>query len=199
MTHRGASVRRHLARIPVKMQRHAANVILYVAFLAALFGAVAFGVFSETERTSGALWWRETTEVPLSERVPALVVGVVLVAVAATSVFAAVSLYLLRGSMQKYLAVLAGVESIQVQRIADITNTSRKRVYQDMQSMISSGMIEDYYLDHKADCVVSRQYIPKRSHKVVVACSGCHASNEIIVGIPKKCDYCRMTLAPRAV
>jgi len=179
-----------LSRIPVRLQKPVAKGLLVAAFFAADFGALNVMGFSKSTETSGWLWWQETTEIPLSERLPYLVTGVGLFAVAVICVAVAIRLITLQGSLKKYSAILTGIESIPVQKLADITNSSARKVYGDIEAMIGSGMISDFYLDHSIEQVVSKKYVPKTSHKTVITCSGCGGNTEIIVGITRPCTYC---------
>jgi len=119
---------------------------------------------------------------------------VVLGVVALTCVLLALRLLTMQGSSNQYLAVLTGVETIPIQRIAEITHSRPSKVRDDIQSMIDSGMISDFYIDYSADQVVSRKYTPKSSHKTVVTCSGCGGNSELIVGITKVCSFCGQPL-----
>ena len=119
---------------------------------------------------------------------------VVLVVVALTIVLLALGLLTMRGNSNRYLAILAGVETIPIQRIAEITNSRPSKVRDDIQSMIDSDMIADFYIDYSADLVVSRKYIPKASYKTVVTCTSCGGNNELIVGITKTCSFCGQPL-----
>ena len=64
----------------------------------------------------------------------------------------------------------------------------------DLQSMIKSEMITDFYIDYGADQVVSTKFVPKTSHKTVVKCSECGGNNELIVGITRSCEFCGQPL-----
>ncbi len=187
-----------LARIPVNSQKSIATGLLYVAALAAGFGALSFIGFEKAtkEECSGILVWRSctNTEIPLGDRLPALLEAIGLVALALVCVFLALRLFTLQGDLSRYLAILAGVETIPIQRIADITDSRLSKVRDDIQGMIVSGMITDFYIDYNADQVVSRKYIPKTSHKTVVSCTGCGGNNELIVGITKTCTFCGQPL-----
>lgn len=187
-----------LSRIPASNQKSIASGLLSVALFAALFGVLALGAFGEStkEECSGLLVWRTCTknEVPLGERLPWLVLTIALGFVALTSVLLALRLFTMQGNRNRYLAVLTGVETIPIQRIAEITNSRPSKVRDDIQGMIDSDMITDFYLDYNADQVVSTKYIPKSSHKTVVTCAGCGGNNELIVGITKTCSFCGQPL-----
>ena len=188
-----------LSRIPVSKQNLVARSLLVAAGVLLAYGvllpAVQFTTTAESS-SSGALWWRETTErsVPLDERLPYLFIAIAGFAVVALLVATAVRLFTMQSSLRKYPPILVGVESMRIQQIADIANTSMTRVYRDIQAMIDSGMISDFYIDYKAEQVVSKKYIPERSHKTVVTCSGCGGNSEVIVGIPRDCSFCGQPL-----
>jgi len=187
-----------LSGIPVKSQTSVASGLLYVAFFAGVFVVLTFTAFGESskEECSGILVWRTCTknEVPLGERLPWLVLTIVLGAVVLASLLLALRLFTMQGTLNRYLAVLAGVETIPIQRIAEIVDSRPSKVRDDIQGMIDSDMITDFYIDYSADQVVSKKYIPKSSYKTVVACSGCGGNNELIVGITKTCSFCGQPL-----
>lgn len=188
---------RVLSRIPARTQKPLAQGLLYAAGLIAVFGVLFVMAFTEKTKTSGSLWWKKTTEISLSERQPYLFVGIGMLVVAALCVAAAIRLITMQGNLKKYVHILTGVESMTIQQIVDITNSSRSKVSRDIQTMIDSGMIGDFYIDYKSEQVVSKKYIPKRSHKTVVTCSGCGGNNELIVGITKTCSFCGEPLVLR--
>lgn len=188
-----------LSRIPVSKQNIVAKNLLVVAGIVLAYGvllpAIEFTTTIETN-SSGALWWRETTErsVPLDERLPYLFIAIAVFAVAVLLVATSIRLFTMQSGLRKYPPILVGVEFMRIQQIADIANTSRSKVYRDIQTMIDSGMISDFYIDYKAEQVVSKKYMPERSHKTVVTCSGCGGSNEVIVGITRNCSFCGQPL-----
>lgn len=186
-----------LTRVPVNRQEPLAKGLLGVAGCIALLGVVFVMAFTERTETTGHLFWKETTELSLSERLPWLLVGIGMIAVAAVCVVAAIRLTSIQGSLKKYPPILTGVESMKIQQIADITNSNRSKVYRDIQILIDSGAIDDFYIDYKAEQVVSRKYIPKSSHKTVVKCGGCGANNELIVGVTRTCGSCGEPLVLR--
>jgi hypothetical protein len=185
-------------RIPVILQKPVAMWLLGVAGLSLIFGVIFIGIYSVTTKTTGMLWWKKTTEIPLSERRPYLILAICLFAVAILCAVAAIRLFSMQGTLKKYLAILTGVESMKVQQIADITNSSTSKVYRDIQAMIDCEMVRDFYIDHSAGQVVSKKYIPKRSYKTVVTCPGCGDNNELIVGITRHCSSCGQPLVLKA-
>jgi hypothetical protein len=192
-----------LSRIPANKQEQIAKGLISAAvFLALIALLFVLGFTEDTEtdtKTSGHLWWKEstttTTEVPMTERVTFLLVGIGLVIVAAVCAYAALRLFTMQGRYKRYLAILTGVESMKIQQIADITGSNPSRVRTEIQGMIDSDVISDFYIDYQADQVFSKKYIPKTSHKTVVTCPGCSGRNEVIVGIPRGCSYCGQPLA----
>ena len=163
---------RLLSRIPVNMQKPIAFGVLWVAMILALFGVAGIADFTEKTKSSGHLFWKDTAERTLGERMPSLLGGLAAIALALLCVVAALRLITVQGGLKKYPPILTGVESMKIQQIADITNSKPSRVYRDIQTLIDSGVVKDFYIDHKAGQVVSRKYIPKRSHKTVVTCPG---------------------------
>lgn len=103
------------------------------------------------------------------------------------------------GHLNKYRAILVGHESIALQEIADVVHRSSKRVRQEIQALIDSGSISDFYVDHKRGVVVSKKYVPKTSHKTVVSCARCGHANDLVVGVTKHCSHCGQFLSPPAV
>ena len=188
-----------LSRIPVSKQNIVAKYLLIVAGIVLAYGvlipAVEFTTTTETN-SSGALWWSKTTEtsVPLDERLPYLFIAIAVFPVAVLLVATSIRLFTMQSGLRKYPPILVGVESMRIQQIADIVNTKRSKVCRDIQTMIDSGMISDFYIDYRAEQVVSKKYVPERSHKTVVTCSGCGGKNELIVGITRTCSFCGQPL-----
>lgn len=183
-----------LSRIPIHSRKGVASGLLSVAGIATLFG---FGIFmmgsvSTEEKCTGHLWAKKCTEIaiPLSERLPFLLIGVGLGVVVLGCLLAALYLSSTQGHLKSYQAILTGVESMSIQKIASVTNSSPSKVRREIQAMIDSDMIDDFYIDYGADQVVSRKYIPKTSYKTVVTCRACGANNELIVGITRPCAAC---------
>ncbi|GAA4363875.1 hypothetical protein [Nocardioides caricicola] len=173
----------------------------WLALAAVIFGivgAVLFGLSFDTEttktETSGHLWWKDetttTTEVPLGTRLLLLFIGLVLLAIAALCVYLFVKRSRREAAQRKYLAILTGIEVMTVQEIAAKTRLNSSTVYRDIQGMIDAGVIGDFYIDYNSERVVSTKYLPKSSHKTVVACQLCGAHNELIVGITRACVAC---------
>lgn len=185
---------RSSSRNPVGRQIPVTTRLFTVAGFFTLFGVASLAIYSETTKSSGALWWKKTTDIPLSERLPALFIAIVLFAIAAVLVVLAVRLFLVQGASKKYLAILSSVESMKVHQIAKITGTTTETVYRDIQAMIDSGTLEDFYIDYGAEHVISKKFLPKQSYKTVVTCSGCGNNNEVIVGITTACGFCRQPL-----
>jgi hypothetical protein len=191
-----------LSSIPVKSQKAIARGLLPVAGIAAFFGLVLTGLGiagGETvEKCTGHLVWKECKDVyddwSLGTSIFLMAAGIGLLVIAVVSLIAALRLTTMQGHLKRYLAILTGVESISVEKIADITNSRPSKVRDEIESMINSEMISDFYIDYSADQVVSRKYIPKTSHKTVVKCSECGGNNEVIVGITKHCGFCGQPL-----
>jgi hypothetical protein len=193
---------RLVQRIPADARKKIAIGLLFVAFYAALFGFLNVMTFTESseEKCEGHLWNKECHDVaiPLSERLPDLIIAIGLFALAAMAVAGALVLTLTQTHLKKYQAILTGVESMPVQRIADITHLRPSRVRNEIQRLIDSDEINDFYIDYQADQVVSKKYVPKSSHKTVVTCRLCGAHNELIVGITRSCAACGEPLILKA-
>lgn len=168
------------------------------SFILFMFGLLLFFGYNQATESSGMLWWSETHDVPMSERVGYLQ-GAIVCWVAA-AILGGVTIWLTvirraRGDrLKRYVPILKGVESIPVQQVASIVNVKPARVYQDIQRMIDSGMIEDFYLDYQTGQIISKKYTPEHSHKTVATCPSCGARSEVIVGITRPCVYCGQPL-----
>lgn len=186
---------RQRAQMAGSVKRH---WLVFLALIFGIVGAVFFGLFFRSEQTetesSGHLWWKDetttTTEVPLGTRLVFLFVGLTLLAMAALCVYVRIKQARRRAAQRKYLAILTGVERMKIHQIAAITGASQATVYRDIQRMIDIGIVEDIHIDFQAEEVVSKKYVPKTSHKTVVACRACNAHNELIVGITRPCVAC---------
>jgi len=187
-----------LLRIPKGARKWLAGGILYFAVSIGALGLLSIGGFMESteEKCNGHLWAKECVQVgiPLSERLPYLFASLGLVTMALFGVYVAFQLIATQGHLKKYQAILTGVEVMKIAQIADITHRSPTKVRTEIQRLIDSEEISDFYIDYSADQVVSRKYIPKTSHKTVVKCSECGGNNEVIVGITKHCSFCGQPL-----
>ena len=187
-----------LTRVPVKNRKKVSGGLRAVAVMAGLIGLLCVLGYSDAtrEECSGRLWWKDCVNVaiPMGSRLILLVVGVLLIGVAVLCLILSLRLASMSGDENRYLAVLAGVETRRIQEIADITGFSPARVRMDLQSMIKSEMITDIYIDYGADRVVSTKFVPKTSRKTVVKCSECGGNNELIVGITRSCEFCGQPL-----
>lgn len=201
----GIGMLRLLSRIPAEQRKGVASGALTVATFGALFGLVMLGAFSEAteEECTGHLVWKKCVDVarPMSARITELAGGIGLLAVALASVV--VALLVVAGPrdaadtqahLQRYVAILHGHESMSVLEIASVTGAKAAKVRAEIQAMIDSRMISEYYIDYGRDLVVSKKYVPPTGNKTVVQCPHCKANTELIVGIPKPCSYCRKPL-----
>lgn len=141
---------------------------------------------------------------PMETRLTYLAIGILLIVVAIVCGlvglrWATTKSGTKRSRLNQYTAILTGIERLSIQQIATITNYKPSKVRVDVQSLIDSEEISDFYIDYQADEVVSRKYIPKSSHKTVVACGVCGARNDVIVGITRCCSHCGQALAFRSV
>lgn len=191
-----------LSKIPAKSQKGIAAGLLPAAGVAAFFGLLLTGLGiagGETvEECTGHLLWKKCQDVTndwsMGTIIFLIATGIGLLIIAGACLLAALRLTTMQGHLKRYLAILTGVESIGIEKIAGITHARPSKVRDEIQSMINSGMISDFYIDYGRDLVVSTKYIPKTSHKTVVRCSGCGGNNEVIVGITKHCSYCGQLL-----
>jgi len=149
--------------------------------------------------TSGHLWWKETTtvdvpvrvvDVPIQTRLMYLLSGIGLLLLAVLCIAIVVWIFATRQRLKRYPPILKGHEAMSIERIVDITGSSRATVVRDLRTLISTNAISDVYIDYDAGQVVNKKYVPEASSKTVVKCSECGGNNELIVGIPKSCGYC---------
>lgn len=163
-----------------------------------LMGLLLLMGYSKSTESSGMLWWSETHDVPMSERIGYLQGAIACWVAAALLTGITIWLTVIRRGrgdrLRRYVAILKGVESIPVQQVASIVNVKPAKVYQDVQRMIDLEMIEDFYLDYQTGQIVSKKYTPERSHKTVATCPSCGARSEVIVGITRSCPYCAQPL-----
>lgn len=191
-----------LSYVPADKHNSVTKGLLVAAGFAFSFGVLLVAAFTDltSENTdsssSGALWWKKTkstttvTDVPLSQRITYLVIGIVLIIAAISCVVAAFRLFTLHQRTRSYLAILVGIEEMSISQIATVADKSSLTVRREIQGMIDSGIIDDVYIDYQADRVVSRKYLPKSSRKTVVFCSSCGQRNDLIVGITRACASC---------
>jgi hypothetical protein len=198
-----------LSYVPADRQNSVTKGLLVAAGSAFALGMLLVMAFTDltSENTdtssSGALWWKKTkstttvTDVPLSQRITYLTIGIVLIIAAISCLVAAFRLFTLHQRTRSYLAILVGIEVMSIKQIATVADKSSLTVRREIQGMIDSGIIDDVYIDYKADQVVSRKYLPKSSRKTVVFCSSCGQRNDLIVGITRACASCgEMLIVP---
>jgi ribosomal protein L37E len=175
-----------ISMIPVESRKTIGDSALGVAALTGMFGLLGI---------MGAVMPDESVESPLTW----LAFGLALEAVALVCVLVKLRLATLGssslGHLSKYEAILTGVEQISIQEVAGIVNSKPKRVQLEIQSLINSGAISDFYIDHGREQIVSKKYTPKTSSKTVETCGRCGHANDLIVGITKHCAHCGTMLA----
>lgn len=170
------------------------SILGYAAGIAVLFGFMCVMASTEVEdtETSGHLWWKDTTENAdaSSERLGWILGAILLFGVAAACGYLAFRLHTQAARLRKYPPILKGLESIPVERVANIAGVRVSTAYRDLRTLISSGTVDDFYIDNGSGQVVNRNYVPERSQKAVIECPGCGSRNEVIIGIPKNCRSC---------
>lgn len=197
-----------LRRIPVDQRKGVAGGLISAVTLCVPFAFLMYLSYSETseEKCTGHLAWKKCHDVaiPMSDRLPDLLIAIGLIFVAMLCAIAALVITTAPkdgdddyAHLRRYIAILHGHESMSVLQIASITGTKADKVRAEIQKMIDSAMITDYYLDVARDMVVSKKYIPSTSHKTVISCPSCQAHTEVIVGIPAPCSFCRKPLILR--
>lgn len=180
--------------------------LLLVAAVTMIAGCVFAGLSLIEENTatdsSGHLWWKETTTTttPVSSgtRLTFLLVGLALLAVSAICVIVYRKRAARASRLKRYPAILRGVEVMRVEQIAAITGSNSVVVFQDLQRLIESGVLDGCYLDYQREQVHNRNYVPRSSHKTVIPCGFCGTNNEVIVGVTKPCISCGQFLRTRA-
>jgi hypothetical protein len=191
---------RALSKDPdIQKMRRAMLMIIGPLLLAGSGAALVAASFDKTEthsETSGHLWWKHTTttQVPVQGTGAMLLGGIFLLLLAAALTAFEIHWKAKRAALRRYPAILTGIESIKVQKLAGITGNSTAKVYADVQRLIESGTIEDFYVDFEGEQIVSKKYVPKTSHKTVAECSSCGQRNELIVGITRHCVSCGQPL-----
>ena len=191
-----------LTKVPLKNRKSFSEGLRGAAAMAGLLGLLCLTGYAQAteEKCSGHLFWKECKDVviPMSSRRLLLVGGVLFIGLALFCLVSSLRLLRMSGHENRYLNVLAGVETLRIQEIADKTGLPPVQVRTDLQSMINSEMITDFHIDYGADQVVSTKFIPKTSHKTVVKCSACGGNNELIVGVTRNCAYCEQPLQMRS-
>ncbi len=132
---------RAVQRIPAESRKPIAGGLVLAAGAAACFGLVltSLGIAGgETvEECTGHLVWKECEKVyndwSLATSVFIIVAGVGLLIFAAGAVYAAILLSLTRSHLNKYQAILTGVEVMSIQKVADITHVRPSKVRSEIQ------------------------------------------------------------------
>lgn len=187
-----------LSKVPVKYHKRVRTGLLWTAFMAFDLGLLFFLAFTEENQTitkeSGHLFWKKTIETTihydLSERIPYLIVAIVLILLAVVCLVTALRLILLFGRYKKYLPIIKDNDKLLIQKVADINNSSPSRVMNDLQNMIDSNYINGYYIDYKQGLLVDKNYFPVKFDKKIVRCQSCGASNEVVIDQSNYCKYC---------
>ncbi len=84
---------RLFSRIPDALQKPATKGLLCLAVACSLVAILLILEFSQTTKTSGHLWWKESREIPLNERLPYLLIGIGLLIVAVVCAVGAIELF----------------------------------------------------------------------------------------------------------
>ena len=178
-----------VSKVPVKYHSALRRGLLFVAFFAGDFGLLLFIGFTEEKEETGLLI-KKTIYHPLSERLGYLAGSIVLIIIALISLLLAWKITTIGGRFKKYIGMIQGVDRIELQRLAEMTNSSPRDVADDLQNMIDSEFIENYYIDYKNEMLVNRSLASKQLKKISVKCQQCGATNEVIVGMSERCEYC---------
>ena len=182
-----------ITRIPFRLQKPLAGGLAGAAAIAVAAGLINLTLRSDIEETffQDAFTAESAAD---QKRADMLLVSVCLFVGAVLLLVIAGLLATESDRLKKYLPILKGTELISIQEIIDITGSKRSTVYGDLRSLINSNMINDLYIDYKAEHVVSKTYIPGSSSKTVITCDGCGGNNEVIIGITKPCSFCGQPL-----
>ena len=179
-----------IGRIPIKYHKGLIGALLGAAFFVGDFSFLMFLGFFEEKETTGIIF-KKTVVHPLSERLPYLFIGIGLIIIAILCLIFALKLVLYQGQHKKYKAILKGIDSISVSKVSEITNTTERQTMNVIQNMIDSSLIDDVYVDYTRREIVNKNYIPNDIKKTVNTCKNCGRNNIVIIGVPKKCDYCQ--------
>ncbi|GHU50610.1 hypothetical protein FACS1894127_6080 [Clostridia bacterium] len=94
---------------------------------------------------------------------------------------------------RRYISLIVNSNQIYIDNIASLMNVPISTVIEDLQKMIRLGYFSEAYLDMTMRKIV----IPDRSHAYAqgtrtasVICSGCGASNTLVIGQGSVCEYC---------
>jgi len=187
-------VMRALLRLSIGTNLPIALFALLAAVILVALGATSLVAFTDSEetRTTGQLWWKETTTtyIPVSQRLGFIIFGVLAICAAAFCGAVALRLNSALARLAQYPVIFIGLEVMPIQQIVEITGHTRAQVISDLQVLIETDQLPDIYVDLQASSVISKAYLPKVSHKVVTTCSQCGQINELIRGIPKPCMKC---------
>ncbi|MDR6119717.1 hypothetical protein QE370_002901 [Aeromicrobium sp. SORGH_AS981] len=187
--------------IELTRSRIGASILTYIALCSGFLGLMCIlaSTTVESTETSGHLWWKETTANADagSERFGWFLAALIFLGIAAACGYWALRISTQAGRLRKYPPILKGVESMPVQRVADIAGVRVSTAYRDLRTLISSGTVDEFYIDNGSGTIVNKSYVPERSQKAVVECPGCGTRNEVIIGIPKSCKSCGEPVALR--
>lgn len=187
-----------LSKIPYKYHEGLVGKLLIAAFVASMLGFASYFSFTEKYETitkeTGKLFWKKITEEKIyftfSQRLPYLILAIILIPLAVLFLISAFKLGQMPGRYQKYSAIIKGNEKLRIQHIAEITNKHPRKVINDIQNLINSGYIDDYYIDHKQGLLIDKSSLAYSNLKKIIKCPKCGANNEIILGVTSYCIYC---------
>lgn len=192
------------SKIPVNYLKGLRIGLLWVSLISFVVGLILFIPFNTKTETitkeSGHLFWKKTKEITihhdLSERMPYLIWGIILLIIAVICFFIALKLMLLTGRYKKYSFIIKGTDQLSIQQIADMSNSDPRQVTNDLQNMINSNYINGYYIDYKQGVLVDKNHILEKMEKKIVKCHSCGANNEVVIAQSNYCKYCDSLIIP---
>ena len=99
---------------------------------------------------------------------------------------------------KKYIAIIKNQDTSLINIIAEASNVSYDEAISDIEKMIKKGYFPGAYIDDTEGEIIFSVDSPKKETKKeikVEACKSCGASNTIIVGKTKTCEYCGVPLS----
>ncbi|MGL5550442.1 MAG: hypothetical protein ACRDD4_12140, partial [Culicoidibacterales bacterium] len=90
----------------------------------------------------------------------------------------------------RYDLLIRNVQIIELIKIANMRNTTPRKVATDLQNMIDSGYISNYYIDYQKKVLVNQNIDAESIETITVKCPHCGAKTVIVSGNHNRCEYC---------
>ena len=99
-----------------------------------------------------------------------------------------------RAKFRKYVNLILHQQITDLDMIANIMQKKYRIVDKDVQTLIGSRYFEGAYIDKRSRVIVFPYGVPQmvagEHRETVVICNNCAATNKVIVGQTKICEYC---------